>query len=339
MYNPEQKKEYIDFLVSRNANAGELDFIEDLFNTTEKAEVTAGTDLCDMTAEQIGSLIGKKRRELDADHFRSIWWIYCYVKWCASSGLCRVNEWTESIRNSKDMEIVRQQMVANDFDLQTRLDHMLTDENKMTLDNLVRACAWILYAGVDIDRVCQIRISDVDTKAMTVRVDDTWYDISRYGEASIRFAAEEDSYVRHYLHAELNHGWKIDEDRVIKKNPETDMLFRDSAGPIDLDRMIYIYGKRIGSRYDRNRVPIKTMSFRTISISGIFDRMYKMDLAGHDPFMTADTRQYERLVIEDTGRLNSAYNEKKKKLGMKAMLRENYYKWKLAFLPQINLKD
>lgn len=338
MYNPEQKREYIAFLISKNTSAEELDFTEGLFDVAGKAELSAGTDLCLMTADQIRGLMGKKRKELDADHFRSIWCLYCYVKWCVASGLCSLGEWTEAIRGSRDLENVRQQMVVNDFDLQMRLDRILTDEKKMTLDNLIRACAWILFAGVDIDKVCLIRLSDVDMKSLTVKVDDTWYDISEYGASSLRFVAEEDSYMRHYLQAVLSRGLKIDEDRILKKDPDTDMLFRDSAGPISLERMTYIFNKRVGPRYDQtNGSPYKTLSFRTISMSGIFDRMYKMELGGYDPIAVADVNQYERLVRNDVQRLSPVYNGRMKKLGEKAMLRENYYKWRLAFIPQINL--
>ena len=338
MYNPEQKKSYLAFLESTNASAERIDFAEGVLMKVESAESSAGSDVCGMEEEQASALIGKKRSNSDDNHFRFLWEIYSYVKWCAANNLCSISEWTNAVRNSVDFKTARDQFVANDLDLQIRLDKILTDEKKMTLDTMIRACAWLLYAGVDIESVCAVKSSDIDLDALTVRSDDTWYDISEYGARSIRFAAEADSYVRH--HTASSRYRHSSEDMDIVRCKVDDYIFTDSVGRIDLGRISDVFNKKVRAFYD-GKISKRKLTLRSISVSGFFHRMYEIELSGNDPFFSVDLRKYGRLIQEESQyRITKRQHEKIARPVQDTRLRllEDYCRWKLAFLPQINIK-
>lgn len=169
MYNEEQKQEYIDF---ENSNR---DSLRRYFVRVASKENEYEKDIADMDVDELKDTILSLdiRREESRSHLISL--LRGYINWAI------LNEKTECFRNAIDKitpentnshEVIRQTMIRNPEHmhelLQSSLDYV-DYENKSSRDSLV---FWLLYCGIEIEKIPLLRKDSIDRDSETVKTDD-----------------------------------------------------------------------------------------------------------------------------------------------------------------------
>lgn len=304
MYNPQQKKKYLESL-SGNSKIAKATQIFLLF---AEYECEWGMDLSLQTADILQPVFNKitgvksKGVEVVLSSLRS------YVRWCAHNGY-KVSRGVFELK-VETIEKIKQQMVASPKDLQNRLKKHFDLPEKETIDVVYRTFFWLAFIGLKDSEAILITADMVNLSELYVECNGRRYEFGREAKEDFDKACKLMSF--NYEHTSPH--YFVRRDRVAG-----DFILRGfRAANINLTTFRPMINKRItcrlGDKYSSNDKQNKTpISYRKIYFSGLFYRMYEFERAGDIESFTAEINKE---AVSDT---------------IRKQYLNDYEKWKMAF--------
>lgn len=305
MYNERLKREFIADHTESIASAKTLAWV---FQNVEAAEARLDKDLCVMTTQEIEDAIRKVGKTSYASMANLQSYLRSYGKWCLEHQIPGVRDDLSKIR-VVDLSAFARTMVAGPHDLQRQLDSVLLPELDLTVDNVLRAYLWMVFAGMPRALAETITADNVDFNNGVIAVDQLEFPIYPQAVPALRNCASRTSFrMIHPLY-----------EPVFKDRYPSSRLFRMIKGDAD--------GQEIEKQYARKRAGIHDPSLRrfnytTLRKSGFFYRYYMLEREGvADPF-----RDAAFMFLDDMDRRTSETAAHATRA-----LRRDYNFWKEAF--------
>lgn len=321
MYQQDQKAAYLNDCGLRGAGRAQTKKISLVFSHVESCEEAFGVDVSCMSAAQ-AQVVAESGALAKTRICTEICILRAYSRWCIVNGLASAESGFLHYRPDGIMRKTKEEFVSGDAHLQSFLDGILAPESEGRADNLLRLCAWMSYAGVFYDKLDAVQASDVDLDTLTVSSDGRVYKLSRMAEASLRFAILSDrisvDHPQYRFRSRIESPYLMRGSRSVLKNKDIFNRFR-----IAQKKAFGANARHIVTSYDLYR-------------SGRFVDMYAMERSGSFPDFAADAEEFMRHNESVNERLYKSNGKKSKEINlrqMKAVILEDYSRWKLAFTP------
>lgn len=301
MYNPERKAAYMEG-IAKSVKTREL--CEDTFNLAEKYETGWGADLCTRSAEDLTPLANELLSLRSVGRTRRYEVLVRYIKWCVSTGVPGAIDETDKIELD-EVAAVKKRLVSGPIHLQKRLDSFLLKEELETIDNLTRCYYWFAFSGVPKKKIPGLTKKNIDLKMQRIVCDNKSYEIYRQS-----------------LPALLNCMY-LEEFTQIRSNYTNRMPRREGKELLRAIRASCNEGYFVAeSKQKQAEAGISgkgnLLCFRDVEYSGMFYRMYELEVAGIPPDFRAI---YEERYKPTTTSISTAAKK----------VSEDYYLWKAAF--------
>lgn len=290
-----------------------------VFNTCEPYEQKKNADVCTMTAEElqpiIEALIGVRIR----GQVNRVIVLRRYCDWCIEQKVDgAVNEIANVSIGTPDG--AKMQMVSNPLHLQKYLDSFLQPESEHTIDDTYRCFFWLAFAGCPEEDIIGITTDDVDFDNMVVKVGDNEFPIYREGIRAFRNCVNQSWFM--YLHPNYD-------KKVVKNRADGKQLLRGVKSEMSLTILRVTISKTTAKAVSDGLTQIR-LSYLRAWLSGVFYRMYQLELAGVSPDFT-DVAKYSmegKVYKLDSGRNLIGARERRKS----REYLEDYNRWKMAFI-------
>ena len=324
MYNEAQKERFINELtysISRQHDARRF------FDTIEPFEEKWGGDICTRSVEDISSIAPKIFGLRNTSQTLRLVFLREYAKWCLDNNIPGATDSAFHI-DSAGADVFRTKMVTNPRHLQRYMDLVFEPEDRMTIDNTLRAYLWLAFFGMYEEDALRVKASDVHFDGMYIRFDGDDYVMCVESLKAIRncvtateFAVKNPTY--------------ISEQRY-KKRSDGDILLRGTNSPLRNTKEIRAELSRKTARLATKEVnpeneEIKRMrlTYTRVQLSGVFYRIYEFEQSGGEmDFLTvADWYMQDKEYHVSSGR-NTIEMVRRK---IAKSLKVDYERWKDAF--------
>jgi hypothetical protein len=305
MYNEAIKRQFI----SEYTHATSVESVlRRIFEVVAPDEERLGMDLCAMTVEQLQPIVDKIGGQSYGSRCTFTSSLRAYGKWCLQRHLNGARIDLTAIKLG-GLESVAMNMVAGPMDLQIVLDTYLSPESDRTVDNVVRAYFWLVFAGVRREDAVQLTRENIDFAESCVHVGHLSYPIYPQAVSSLRNVIELSSF--RYVHPMY--------EPVQKNRYPGDKILRMIKGDAEHAAIeMEFIRKRSKSGVKDGR----KFSYITLRKSGIFYRYYVLERERVPiPFGEATLMYFDRDTISDRKKLGAATRA----------LRRDYNLWKDAF--------
>ena len=319
LYNEDLKMRYIKRFTSKKSQY----VITRFFMRTGPYEADLGLDLCQMSVNQIETLIADLATGASSQQYSLFHYINGYCKWCVGEKILGAKNVVKECEFDGS-DNIRKNMVVSPSHLLVRLeqdmDHMI-DEH--TPDNIARMYFWFAYMGLTEVEAATVTNDNIDLKTMTVTIGNNAYPIYRECLPALLSCME-----RTKLNIFLN-GKSYERDRV-----PGNRVLRSSASPRGVildDNDPQVLTLRVRKSVINSSAKF---SYRNIRKSGAFRRAYESEIISptSDPvtvfrsFVISDFRQKTLDDHKDNPkRLRKLISAKCKSMY------EDYCQWLLAF--------
>ena len=316
MYNAEQKDRFIKaFTTSEKARAD----AKRIFDLLEPSEEAAWADLCTMDADLLRPILGKVSGFRSGSAELPMRILRGYARWCqenripgACDGLLRVK--------SVGAENVAKRTVKNPRGLQVYLDLICEKESEETADNVIRAFAWLAYAGMKDEDIFLVRTGDVDLENLKVVFNGVSYPIYPEALPAIKNCVTLSGFS--YKHP----NYPV---RILPRI-SGDLLLRSIRSVPELQSMRVNLSRR-GKKAMASGKTERLLSYYGIWLSGVFYRMHEEELASDLPpdFQAfVNSTVGSKLYKLDSG--NNTQEAKRRQLAREYLA--DYVRWKQTLL-------
>ena len=269
MYNEEQKR---DFLNQYSKSKSGLEAYARAFNAMQKYEEEWGADLCTRTKEElepaVNSVLGVRSQGKGARMA-----LYkAYVQWCLENGVEGACDGMMYVDISDAKKMV-EQMVNSPTHLQKYLDTVFHKESEKTIDDIYRCYLWLAFAGMSESDIFEVETTDVRFQDFSVTKNGKEYPIYRESLRAFKNCVELSGFV--YLHPNYS-------NEVVRPRVPGKQLLRG----IKTHAYPQIIRAELSKRTKRAVAEGKTktrISYYRSWLSGVFYRMYQLELAGVEP--------------------------------------------------------
>lgn len=308
MYNSEIKQKFISQYSNKDSM---IDACVRLFEVSGPYEAEANSDLCTMDADTLQPIVNNMLGLRASGHYTTMCALRAYCNWCLENG---IEGACDGLLNVKDdnTDKVRRQMVNSPLHLQRYLDALFDREDEKTNDNIYRCFFWLAFGGCSEKDIGGVMDTDVDFENMVVRLDgEREYPIYRESLKAFKNCVSLDGFI--YKHP--NYAKDVYRFRV-----EGHELLRGIRSKPDL-MSIRSQISHKGRNAVRAGKTDQSLSYFRVWLSGIFYRIYQLELVGIKP----DFKELsERFPQENRSRTQK-----------KRTIREytaDYERWKVAFI-------
>ncbi len=315
VYNEKQKR---DFLEQYSRSKSGLAAYERAFNAIQKYEEEWGADMCTKKREDlepvVNDVLGMRIQGKNA----RLALYKAYTEWCiehrisgACDGMLHVDV--------NDAGKLRDHMVNSPMHLQRYLDVICHKESERTIDDIYRCYLWLAFAGLSEAGIFEINTDDVRFSDFSVRFKERDYPIYRESLQAFKNCVELGSFV--YIHP--NYSKEIMRPRV----PGKQLLrgIKTLAYPQIIRAEL---SKRTRKAVFEGRTKTR-LSYYRAWLSGVFYRMYQLELAGVDPDFSNVASDF---ISGKTYNLSSGRNligAKQRRVAKEYKI--DYDRWKKAF--------
>lgn len=269
MYNEEQKRE---FLKHYSKSKSGLAAYERAFNAFQKYEEAWGADLCTKSKEElepvVNNILGMRAQGKSA----RLALYKAYIDWCINNNVDGACDGMLHVDVS-DVKKLKEHMVNSPMHLQKYLDIICHKESEKTIDDIYRCYLWLAFAGLSEEGIFNVTTDDVHFQDFSVRLEDKDYPIYRESLQAFKNCVEMDSFV--YLHP--NYSKEIIRPRVPGKQ-----LLRGIKTPAYPQIIRAELSKRTRRAVAEGKTKTR-LSYYRAWLSGVFYRMYQLELAGTEP--------------------------------------------------------
>lgn len=186
MYNESQKAKYIDYCVEtstiKNKEKYRANMVSFFCRLSEDVEEKYDKDFCELSYEEIKGALSIFCKKTASYQKANLSKLRAYINWCIDSGLTKDFENKLegiSVSNIDSTISCRMNMVANEDQLSQYFDIFLQSPSLNTVDNMYRVFYLLIFSGVELENIADIKLSDVDFKAETVMVKNNQVRISK----------------------------------------------------------------------------------------------------------------------------------------------------------------
>lgn len=260
MYNEERKRRFLERYPNNTK-------VESMLNSVSPYEEKYGLDLCELPFDVLREIF-RCEFGYSVDAVTSIFaYAKRYVAWCKKSGY----------PTSDDIELVnvdlsdkfRSSLVGSPRHLEMILDKCFKPIELKDSDILGRCYLWFAFFGISLNQICDIRVDELDFDNLVVRHNGKIYEICREAVPALRVAcfSPEFSYDPGRGRAPYNR---------VRLGGEFVMRGIRSE-KVDIS---------VIQRSIRNAVKsggFPSISFRTVSSSGVYYRAYESERLGFKP--------------------------------------------------------
>lgn len=313
MFNEDQKRSYIISL-GKSPTAAKISAL--IFNRSEPYERKLGKDICEWSSaemsESLGSMIG-------LSHNSSLEYISLlkrYMKWCADNNIKTTGE---NAVSSADINLdkIRSQMVSGPMQLQNCLDSIFDRESDESIDVVYRCYFWMAFCGIKEPDTVLIKKSDVNIQRLQIIHNGRVIPVYREAIPAFEIAVNNNSFnYYHPKYSSVVSRCRVAGDillRGVKANPDSGYIRRKTVQKI---------------REATNGAGMSQLSFRRLSMSGLFYRAFERERAGipvsfeSELNLIMDGKQYKTTEY-------SSYKIQRQRL--ERSIRKDYERWKMAF--------
>lgn len=325
MLHPEWKQEYIRHCVTNGADQAERKRLSTLFRKISGAESQADADIAEMDRESAAAVMKSPGVLSTSIFYSSVCTLRDYVSWCVMTERVRMEACALSVVPD-GLEIVRETMVSGPEHLESVLNIILSPAECGSADTLLRAYAWLVFAGMHPEDIQNLRNSDVDLDRLTVRAGQKEYSVCGYAAQALDFAVNGSSL--RIPHPQYD----------ARQREESDFLMRGTKSVLAWSDCSSRIGRKCRKAKKEGRLNL-VLTNLSIGRSGLFCGIYHNELAGYAPDFTADIEEFMAYKTERRGKGYSVHGADATVIRRSLLLttfREDYSRWKLAFLPSMN---
>lgn len=267
MYNEEQKREFIDEVLSgdaRRVRACEL-----FFFALAPYEKAWGGDVATRSADEITSATTKLLGLRTQSRYGKLSILKKYIEWCVVKGYATD---ADKVRDLDRVTLtkIRNETISSPGHLQRYLDTVFRKEDDHTVDNIFRSFFWLAFGGLDESAVMEIKCSDFDFDSMSFSYNGESFEIYREGVKALKYCVTATQF--QYIHDSPEYRTYL--DRV----PGDTMMRGIRLGESEKALRVSV-SKKTRDAFGKGLTAMQINYYRAW-LSGIFYRKYVLETAG-----------------------------------------------------------
>ena len=204
--------------------------------------------------------------------------------------------------------------------MQMYLNSVFDPESEESISNVYRCYFWMAYGGCNENDAIRVRTSDVDMSDMVFRIGYDEFPIYREAIKSFNNCVKLDSFK--YMHP----NYKKD---VYIPRMGGDLLLRGIKTDISIKSFRVAINQKIKAAYNNGATTIK-MSYQRAMMSGIFYRVYQLELIGIEPDFMDVAADYIKGREYNLSSGRNLIGARQRKIAKDYM--NDYIKWKQTFI-------
>lgn len=315
MYNSVIKEKFIAELSS---NLSRREACLSLFNSLEKYENEQQMDLCAMTPEQLQPVANKMMTIRKTGSRMRMTILQSYFTWCLKNNIPGASDGIFHVELS-NVDRLKKSMFANPLMLQQFLNLVFEPESDKCTSMVYRCIYWMAYGGIKIEDVGNITAEHIDFSHMVIRYNDSEYPIYREALNTFHVCAEETQfYYRNPVYVNSGDQWR---DRAAGKS-----IVRGIRQVVDNPEYIRAMMSRVSRESKRNGKTELRPTYYSVFLSGLFYRIYEMEIAGFPPDFSVAADEFVSEGSYSSGR----YKQKARSKAIRDYMAD-YENWKLVF--------
>lgn len=308
MYNAELKKR---FTAEYTKSSSVRLLMGKIFNQFEPFEQEYQKDLCQFDITELQAAVDNVLGLRSAGRWSKLSHIRSYIRWCTENKVAGSVYCFDKL-NIAGIEKFKNSTVANEVDLQRYLDAIYAPEDEHRVDSIIRAYVWLAFCGIPEAALESLTKENIILDDMIVSYDGMIKKLYPEALKSIRDAMN----LTEFFHDHKNY-------QTMMPRFEGNRLLRLGKSDFSVGRLRTYLTTREKKVNDAG-TKTKNLSYGRIYLSGMFYRIYKLEMAGMEPDFTAITidERSDRRKKESITKANMRKD-------IKAM-REDYNNWKFS---------
>ncbi len=303
MYNKERKLTFANTLTQNSISTYSK------LKLFEPYEAESNCDLCmlpvNVLQKAFDSGLGMKPESMSI--YNLITLVKKYIEWCREQGF-EVSNSIYSIEMGTDKRY-RETMVSSPAHLNFLLNKVFDPVNLNTVDCLRRSVLWLLYFGLTVSEIEELKTDEVGLEKKIVCHNGLIYDIYNESLPALKKTCELTEFS--YIHPDYN-------EVIKKKRVDGDFLLRG----IDSKKLNFENTTRSVISRKANAVKVK-LQHSKIYTSGIFYRMYMQETNGFTPNFL--------MYVVEKAKKDGVNRTEISMMQSARVLKKGYQEWKHAF--------
>lgn len=321
MTGNELKSEFLQVLLDRTRLWTYVRKADKALKKMQRAENIIGGNVYSYSEDEARAMFEVLRK---SSRFTVLHFTRKFVSWCIEKGVDGAGRGILDFR-PEELEEIRKDMVANPIGLQAILDEVYPPESDNTVSNVGRCIAWCGFSGVPYDDALTLTAENIVFPTGLIHVNGNEYILYPESVPTFRSVCENTWFFSD--HPNHNH--------VMRKRVDGDLLLRGITAQVT-HRYI---SERLTVDFEKARSNGKTHSrikYETLLKSGTFYRVSETETESTPADLGRDIeKRFDDKVKRDgygyqlhgediTDKISGVIEDK---------MYEEYYSWKLAFLP------
>lgn len=320
VYHDDWKKEFLEETSNSTTTIGAR---MTLFRKIAPYEFEKDADISSFSAEEISKILGEVCGIRSNSRLSQKNILVGYIRWCVAKGKPGAVDHTAGITVDGE-ERFRDAMIRSPEHLQQCLNMVFDPEEDETTDIVYRCFFWMAYGGMSEENIHRLTSKDVHLEYMEAVKDDEIAVLYRQSLRSVRICVNAKQFLYHNSNY-VNSG-SIWRDRI-----PGDSILRSVRGKPNVVNFRSQISRKVNNARKSNP-NVKELSYKKVWLSGVFYRLYELELAGVKPdFMALAIKSPNgQRTIE-----NGSMQEKRRTLDtISQTFRADYKNWK-ASLSQV----
>lgn len=315
MYNEDLKEA---FIFDYTSNISKREQCVSLFDYFEQYEKEWNADLCTRTAEELQPAVNKLYGLRTSGNRARLSTLHSYGRWCIDHNVENVCDGILNVL-PYDIEKTRVRMVISPLHLQKYLDSVFEKESEETIECVYRCFYWMAYGGCPEELVLSVTSDDISFDKMVFRAGDEEYPIYREGLETFKKCSTLDFFMYHHPNYS---------NTILRQRIPGNVILRGIRNEPSIKSLRVKLSKFSKDAISSGKTDLH-LSYYRVWLSGVFYRMYQLELIGQEPDFTglaSDFMEGKTYKLDKSRNLPGA----KMRSLAKGYL-EDYENWKMTF--------
>ena len=269
MYNEDLKNRFIN---DYTTSIEKIKMVKTLFGKTKPFEEKAGKDICTFSGDELTEISDAILGMRSSSRRALLCTLRGYFKWCIERNVEDVCDDIFRLKFEKtNVAALGNKTVCSPKELADYLDLVFEPISDCTIHNVHRCALWLAYMGVAEKDLISIKEKDVDLLRKTFLYNGVKIPI--YAEAlptfSILIGCQQFRH-RHPKYTVISWRPKCEGDELIR-----------GIKPLSATAISDVYSRHLSKL--KSDIPLKSLSYRDIWMSGLYYKQHMLELAGVDP--------------------------------------------------------
>ena len=322
MIGNDLRDEFIQTLLDQTRHLDYVRRADKALRKLQSAENRTGVSACNCSAEEASALFVAFRK---ASRFTVLHFARKFVSWRIERNDGGVSRGMLDFRPDEDLAETRAETVANPYGLQCVLDEVYPPESEKTVSNVYRCFAWCGFSGVPYRDMLELTARNIDFDSGLIRTDADDYPLYAESIQAFRIACESDWFYSNHP----NH------KNVVRYRVDGDTLLRGITAGVTHESMTRRFVGDFKKARDEGSTKSK-IKYETLLKSGVFFRMSETETNRMPADFSKEIEKHIDDRYSENGygyRLHGEDITEKVADKVENIMYEEYYRWKLAFLP------